>query len=393
MKIRKRILQDMLIILIMLSPTSLSEMFLPYSSYLFMIMQFCIGFLFFRTYGFLRREKETMLLFSFFFVATLGMLFNYGTSIKGLIRFGCWMVSILGLYVFMTRATDQRIKIFLEASRAMYVLGGILTVVCGLKVTDDMAYGTAVFFWGSEAITVQALIMFFAMSIYYDIRYNERVSKFSIVMGGLSVAFCIYHNSGQGISMFGVMIVLMLLNKVCYERLWKLAKPMIVLIVLTIIYYLVITLRFTEISFVVDYITMVLSKDVSLTGRDAIFKGALEIFSNHPWIGYGYNNAIVNDILGRKFMQFNTAHNSMLQMLIDYGMIGTGLFISLVYCWMTRMYKQIEIAPKMVYFAIIAMFIGGLVNMVVPSNNFWILIILGISSDYPYQNRMDLETS
>lgn len=388
MKIRKRILQDMFIILIMLVPTSLSEMFLPYSSYLFMIMQFCIGFLFFRTYGFLKKEKETMLLFSFFFVAVLGMLFNYGTSIKGLIRFTCWMVSILGLYVFMTKATNQRIKIFLEASRAMYVIGGVLTVVCGLKVTDDMAYGTAVFFWGSEAITAQAFIMFFAMSIYYDIRYNEQVSKFSIVMGGLSVAFCIYNNSGQGMSMFGVMIVLMLLNKICYERLWKLTKPMIVLIVLTILYYLVITLRFTEISVVVDYITMVLSKDVSLTGRDVIFKGALEIFSNHPWIGYGYNNAIVNDILGQRVMQFNTAHNSMLQMLIDYGVIGTGLFICLVYCLMTKMYKQTEMPSKIVYFAIIAMFIGGLVNMIVPSNNFWILIMLGISSTYQHQHRL-----
>lgn len=392
MKIRKSLLTYMLVILTMMGPSRLMNMFLPYSSYIFMILQCCIGVVFFRNYGAIKKEKESFLLFAFFFVALCGMILTYGTDGKGLIRYLCWMVSLVGLHAFMTNADNEKIKVFLEASRIVYVVGGVLTVFYGLGMTENMAYGTAVYFWGSEAITAQALITFFAMAVYYDVRYYDSISKFSIIMGVFSVGFCIYNNSGQGISMFGVFLILMILNKICYEHFWKIVTPLIILVVITILYYLVITLRFTEINFIVEYITNVLSKEISLTGRDAIFDGALEIFRTHQWIGYGYNNAIINDILGQKAMQFNTAHNSMLQMLVDYGIVGTGVFVGLIYSWMSKMYKQIIMAPKVVYFAIIAMFVGGLVNMVIPSNNFWILIMLGLSNSYQCQQDNEVQS-
>lgn len=391
MKIRKSLLIYMFIILIMMGPGRLMNMFLPYSSYIFMILQFCIGFLFLRSYRLIKKERETLLFILFFLIAFLGMVLTYGTDVKGIIRFICWMCSLMGLLAFLTNTDESSVKVFLEAGRVLYVIGYILTVIYGLRITENMAYGTAVFFWGSEAITVQVLITFYAISVYYDIRFYNQISKFSIIMGTMSIIFCIINNSGQGITMFGVFIILLLLNKYWYERLWKVITPIIVLCVLAGLYYLVITLRFIEIDIVVRYITKVLSKDISLTGRDAIFSGSLEIFKIHPWIGYGYNNAIINDILGQKIMQFNTAHNSILQMLIDYGVIGTGIFVLLIHGWMSKMYRINQMASKVMYFAVIAMFIGGLVNMVVPSNNFWIVAMIGISASYQRGYSGDIE--
>ena len=393
MKIRKSLLIYAFVILIMMGPGRLMNMFLPYSSYVFMILQFCIGFLFLRnySYGSMKKERETLLFILFFFIALLGMLFTYGTDVKGIIRYICWTCSLIGLHAFLVNADDDRIKVFLEAGRALYVVGYLLTILFGLRMTEDMAYGTAVFFWGSEAITVQAFITLFAISVYYDIRFYNQISKFAIIMGSLSVLFCIMNNSGQGISMFCTLIGLLLINKYCHERLWKIITPLVVLCVLAGLYYLVITLRFTEIDVVVNYITTVLSKDITLTGRDAIFSASLKIFGDHPWIGYGYNNAIINDVLGKNVMQFNTAHNSILQMLIDYGILGTGIFVLLMYGWMTKMYKTNDMASKVMYFSIIAMFIGGLVNMVVPTNNFWLVAMIGISMSYHQGDSDNIE--
>ena len=89
MKIRKSLLIYAFVILIMMGPGRLMNVFLPYSSYVFMILQFCIGFLFLRSYsyGSMKKERETLLFILFFFIALLGMLFTYGTDVKGIIRY------------------------------------------------------------------------------------------------------------------------------------------------------------------------------------------------------------------------------------------------------------------------------------------------------------------
>ena len=392
-KVRKSIIKYCLLIIIYLAPSRISNAFMPYSSYLTMIAQGGIGLYYIIKYKPSRNNFIFVLLFAFLLSGCLGMIFVYQSDVMGFARYGCWFLSLLGLFQFIIRGSDKDRKSFLEASKVLFYLSYLLTIFYGMQFTDNMAYGTSVFFWGSEAVTTQAFIMFFSLSLYYDKEYQTKITIESYIIGGLGLLFCVVNNSGQGISMFIVLIALVIIEYVSRENMWKVLKPVFVLIAIYILYYFVITLRFTEFDFIVDYITNVLAKDITLTGRDGIFSASLEIFMRHPIIGYGYNNSIINDLLGSHVMQFNTAHNSMLQMLVDFGVIGVSIFTVLVYQCMKTMRKYPNnISSKVLYFSVIAMFIGGLVNMIIPTNNFWIVIMLGCSNRSQDINQLYLDS-
>lgn len=385
LKIRKSIIIYCLLLIIFLAPSRIANAFLPYSSYLTMIAQGGIGLYYIIKYKPSRNNSIFALLFAFLLSGCLGMIFVYQSDVMSFARYGCWVLSLLGLFQFITKGSDTDKKSLLEASRILFYLSYLFTIYYGMLFTDNMAYGTSVFFWGSEAETVQAFIMFFSLSLFYDYKYSDKITINSYIIGALSLLFCISNNSGQGISMFIVLISLCVINYFSREHIWNIFIPSLLIVFIFILYYLVITLRFTEFDFIVDYITNVLSKDITLTGRDAIFSGSLEIFMRHPIIGYGYNNLIINDILGSHVMQFNTAHNSMLQMLVDFGILGTSIFIILVYrCMIAMRLLSYDKSSSVLYFSIIAMFIGGLVNMIIPTNNFWIVLFFGCANGYQY---------
>ena len=397
LKVRKSIIKYCLLLIIFLAPSRISNAFLPYSSYLTMIAQGGIGLYYIIKYKPSRNNSIFALLFVFLLSGCLGMIFVYQSDVMSFARYGCWALSLLGLFQYITRGSDIERKNLLETSRILFYLSYLFTIYYGMQFTDNMAYGTSVFFWGSEAVTTQAFIMFFSLSLYYDKEYKTQISIHSYIIGGLGLLFCVVNNSGQGISMFIVLIALIIINHFSHEYIWKILRPAVVIIVIYILYYLVITLRFTEFDFIVDYITNVLSKDITLTGRDVIFSASLEIFMQHAFIGYGYNNSIINDLLGSRVMQFNTAHNSMLQMLVDYGVVGVGIFTVLVYQFMKTMRRiPNDVSSRVLCFSVIAMFVGGLVNMIIPTNNFWIVIMFGASNWFKYtidKNALDEKSS
>lgn len=381
LKVRKSVIKYCIILIVYLAPSRIFNLFSPYSSYAIMLIQGGIGVFYFMKYKSLEKKNIPMLLLFFIASGFLGMVFNYNADVAAYGRYICWGISIIGLFLFISKSDEVERKTFLESSKIMFFVSYILTVFYWAQMTDNMAYGTSVFFWGSEAVTVQAFIMFFSLSLFYDMEYKGKAGIDSYIIGVASLLFCIANNSGQGISMFIVLIVSCILDYWLKDRVWEALKPGIVIISIFLLNYIIITLRFTEYEIIVNYITNVLSKDISLTGRDIMFSGVLEIFSKHPIIGYGYNNGIVNDILGNCMMQFNTAHNSMLQMLVDYGLFGTGIFALLIFNCLSGMRKfDYNKSSRILYFSVFSMFVGGLVNMIIPTNNFWIVLFFGSSN-------------
>lgn len=382
LKVKKNAFFYIAVILIYLSPSRLAHCYMPYSSYLFSILQCAVGIYWIRKFPLFHKNRIVLLLTLFLLSGLPGMIYVYHFDVLAIGRYFLKIISIIGLFQFFCFESDASKQDFFESSRVIFVVSYILTIIYGLNINAETAYGEGVFFWGSKAVTTHAFIALFALSVFYDLRYKGKISLFTYVEYVLSLSFCFIRTSGQGVTMFLVIALLFALNNICKEKLWKVISPAVAIVVLGILYYVVITMRFQNVEFAVQYITRVLSKETTLSGRDAIFSGCLEIFNQHPWIGYGYDNAIVNDILGQRFMQFNSAHNSMLQMLIDYGSIGVSIFVLLMYNAFKEMAFTGDQETEMLYFTVIAMFIGGLVNMIIPTNYFWIVVLLGCSRRY-----------
>jgi exopolysaccharide production protein ExoQ len=76
-------------------------------------------------------------------------------------------------------------------------------------------------------------------------------------------------------------------------------------------------------------------KDPTLTGRTDIWINVLPKIYQEPWLGWGYgafwspNNRAEQEIAEALHVQLPQAHNGLLEMLLNVGVIGTGFFIFL----------------------------------------------------------------
>jgi exopolysaccharide production protein ExoQ len=79
-------------------------------------------------------------------------------------------------------------------------------------------------------------------------------------------------------------------------------------------------------------VALIFGKDSTLTGRTAIWAGAVEAVLKHPVLGYGYSafwlglrGESANIVLATKWM-VPTAHEGFLDLLLQLGAVGLGLF-------------------------------------------------------------------
>lgn len=134
-----------------------------------------------------------------------------------------------------------------------------------------------------------------------------------------------------------------------YKR--KVDKKRIYIIAsIIIVNYLMITLSYMNFSLVIDVIQDILHKDATLTGRSEIFTYSLAIFLQHPIWGYGFDNNIVEATLTKIVAAYNTAHNSILQMLINCGIIGTAFFLLSNYIAFSYINKSHNNALSVMYY-------------------------------------------
>lgn len=107
----------------------------------------------------------------------------------------------------------------------------------------------------------------------------------------------------------------------------KLANPWVVLVsmlVAGIIPFLITPiLSLKPVQFV---IVDLLGENMVLTGRSRIYSMLAEVILHRPLFGYGYANTAVADAVS-----FGNAQNGLLQMIVDYGILGGLFFILLVW--------------------------------------------------------------
>ncbi len=82
-----------------------------------------------------------------------------------------------------------------------------------------------------------------------------------------------------------------------------------------------------------DYVTGVLGRDATLTGRIDLWRLAFASLLEHPWLGYGYSGFwnVTRDALrinGALNWTVPHAHNGLLDLSLELGVIGLGLYLA-----------------------------------------------------------------
>lgn len=84
---------------------------------------------------------------------------------------------------------------------------------------------------------------------------------------------------------------------------------------------LVVTQTLLSNSIVQNFIQYILHESTTLTGRIQIYAMIFDVIAERIWLGYGYGNDVVISFLG-----YGNAQNGLLQLALNYGMLGTVVF-------------------------------------------------------------------
>lgn len=108
-------------------------------------------------------------------------------------------------------------------------------------------------------------------------------------------------------------------------------------------------------------VTKVFNRSLTLTGRLQMFDVTLQAISLKPALGYGINSTYVQDVL-----TWGNPQNGLLKMLLDFGIIGTAVFLML--CWCSLSGKSSKSQTRHIEISILAFLYGMVVCSMVEIN-------------------------
>ncbi|AZV55535.1 O-antigen ligase family protein [Clostridium sp. AWRP] len=298
----------------------------------------------------------------------------HGTTMQNIIRLIDYMLILIAGFTYFS---NLKRKDYVYLHKAVWYISTvyILITLCQSFYYQASDYQEVMLFIGSRADTVQTIFTLIVLLISTDYLLYKKIKRCDFVLLLLAFLDSICLKSGQGTVMLALIIITVALIYYKNVSVWKFITLKIGLILIAILNILIIFGYYQNIGVFNFVITEVLHKSITLTGRTNIYSHIPELISLSPLVGYGYGTKIVADYIGYIDSAFVSAHNSILELLLIYGAIGTVFFIKLIWDTLRQLYKHYEIRENGILIgAIWASFIGGLVNLMITSVPFLILL-------------------
>ena len=124
--------------------------------------------------------------------------------------------------------------------------------------------------------------------------------------------------------------------------------------------------------FNLDAILYLMGRDRTLTGRSGIWEGVFLMIKRHPWLGYGaygvWGTSQAMDVYVREGQLITSSHNTYLETILDYGIIGLLCYLPIPIMAFRRTLRALvsyDISTLQVYIYLnIVMFITSFVGTI-----------------------------
>ena len=138
-----------------------------------------------------------------------------------------------------------------------------------------------------------------------------------------------------------------------------------------VVVFFVLVVSVTLISLNLDVALHLIGRDRTFTGRSSIWEWSMMAAQRRPWFGYGiygfWKTPLANDVIVRAGWQVTSSHNSYLDVVISYGIIGLLLYLpiplfAVIYIFRAVMSYSLEIFEMFIYMLvaiIVISFAGG----------------------------------
>ena len=222
---------------------------------------------------------------------------------------------------------------------------------------------------------VSYLHMFVLALLSYDYSKYDKIIRYFLY----SLFILFLADTTTGIVGVSVIFVLTLIMKKDGKLIEIISKPKIaVLFFLAINAIFLLSSKLYEIDFIYNFLLNKSHTSSLLSGRLVMYKLVMKTIIKSPIWGYGFNYDIVNYTLG-----FGNPQNGILKLLLDFGIVGTSLFIFVIYTSFKKIceFNDNQIKKSIIIF-IYAMMICSLVEI-----NLSALFMLAIAMSNIYENN------
>lgn len=218
--------------------------------------------------------------------------------------------------------------------------------------------------------------------VYYILSHTQKKDKFLMWLGLLLCLGLVLFSQSRGawVMLLSLMIFLPACNILRFRSTF-----LIFFIFISVIVVASVSMVFIDYFSIAENALVAMGKDTTLTGRTILWASAIDMIQQRPWLGYGFSAFWLGwDGPSAKIWRLNPwgpphSHNGILDLWLDLGLVGVGLFLlgfTIAYArsvyFMRITTSKVGVFPIMI---ITFMFLANLLeSQVLKQNNiFWIL--------------------
>lgn len=317
-----------------------------------------------------------ILALALFFIVRIIITFYFNGYQKIIIGSAIPTMGLCLLCDYLIKRETKKMLSYLNIVLSLYVYLNFLTIILfpqGLYFDGTIPS----YFMGSPNSFSMTIIPALALSMIHSYCVNNKLNNNFKIMFLVSIITSLITSSTTlliCISLFTILLLLYKRNKI--HKLFNFYNLTIVFL----FFFLFVT--FSKIQhFFSFFIENVLGKSLTLSGRTYLWEIAYELIGNSLWFGYGGIEG------GRYIWYMNnyalSAHNFFLQTLLESGVTGLLLFISILFISGSNLMKfKTNIHAKLISFNIFIVFIG--MTSEAPNNLVLVFLILLLGYRIPY---------
>lgn len=231
------------------------------------------------------------------------------------------------------------------------------------------------FFLGIDNALASQLIPFvFLATLRWAMNVKDKGQKNNLKLAGsyvIALATLMIAGSATGIFVVAVFITL----SIQFTFIKKSRIPYKLAVGVYALFFVVIIVLQSN-NFVVSFISELLGRSATFTGRSLLWKMAIDEILEKPFLGYGYTTGNIN-VWGGMF----SSHNMFLEILLQGGLFSFVLFIAITWLSIKRNIKSPIWLSNTVFLAIFCMLLKGLMEASIPV---FYYVLITIAYDAPY---------
>ena len=271
--------------------------------------------------GFLTSPLTYIIIWAFILLISTYINFSSVTYVFKALVYILGIVAFYSIISIMYKTDDSNIFRIIYVIMSIFFLTNTISVFIFPNGLFDNDWRGFMYLFGGKFTT---FYMYYTWLALHAIRLKDELYPeifFWLIFG---VVLCLKIEISTGLLCVLITIILVIFKKFIW-----LIKPVILVLINA---FIAIVLLFSKAifnnSFVQFVVVNILHRDLTFTGRIDIYQAFLQIIWKYKWIGAGFNNTIIKDNTERGY--FN-AQNGLLDVATKTGIIGTVIFLTLIY--------------------------------------------------------------